>query len=64
MTEQLLNGKYPFAPVALNTESQTRLPRSEIIHREGWKSFRGGVFVQGESVEWRVCGGKSGYVQV
>lgn len=45
-TEQPLNGKDPFAPIVLNTETQTRLPRSEIMHLERWKSFRGSVFVQ------------------
>ena len=34
VTEQPPNGKDPFAPIELNTATQTRLPRSEIIQRE------------------------------
>ncbi len=45
-TKQPPNGKDSFAPIMLNTETQTRLPRSEIMHLERWKSFRGSVFVQ------------------
>lgn len=43
VTKQLLHGNDLFAPVMLNIETPTRLPRSEIIQLERWKSFRGSV---------------------
>ncbi len=65
VTKQRPNGKDPFAAIALNTETETRLPRSEIIHLERWKLFRGSVFVQERALSLRrVCGGEKGYVWV